>query len=530
MISRNDLTEYEANILGEFISDRDRGAAKTFVGRKTELGELKSRLMRVESRGQDPSFVHAPAADMTMVFQGAPGVGKSAVLAKIAEDWALGKKGRPCAINVDPGLLKLPMDSLVSTLSRNLTRRTNGVARNLLDLVQSVTAGIPGLGSVELNLADLPSPGSSLAPVVLLFDEIQSVLGAAMPPEAQSNLRDNLRQLHTGAHGLPVFPVFGGLANSGDLLRESGLTRLSSESEFTLARFSDETSIELVEKFADTYLTSARPADGTVGQWKTALVRDCQGWPMHCRNFLYAVAVQIRDCGWRPEDVDLDKVRLKAAGLRARYYSHRLAGLLTDRQGLVSVVLERLKRNGPMEKESIVRLIRDADQKGRSSEFDGDHRWALPEGADFRQVFDVMLHSGIVQYAGWRRYDCPIPSLGSYMAAMSARPSQRLHGAVMFGEPDAVESEISYAPSQEERSKLLAAVDIRGRTPLALAIEAGFYPLAQRLVDMEENLPENLRSFGVPDAVGKRACERAAASDDRRIQILADSMRPTHSA
>ena len=147
---------------------------------------------------------------MTLVIQGAPGAGKSAMLAKIAEDWSPDRKGKPCALSVDPGLLKLPMDSLVSSVSRNLTKRSIGIARNLIDLAQSVTVGLPGIGSVELNIAEFPTSSPSLVPVILPFDEIQSVLGEDMPAEARMNLTDNIRLLHTGVHGLPIFPIYGG--------------------------------------------------------------------------------------------------------------------------------------------------------------------------------------------------------------------------------------------------------------------------------------------------------------------------------
>ncbi len=74
-------------------------------------------------------------------------------------------------------------------------------------------------------------------------------------------------------------------------------------------------------------------------------------------------------------------------------------------------------------------------------------------------------------------------------------------------------------------SKLLNARDARRRTPLILAIEAGLYPLARRLVELELDLPANLRSFGNEDVTGRNACDHATASDDQRISGLARAMR-----
>ncbi len=55
-----------------------------------------------------------------------------------------------------------------------------------------------------------------------------------MAPQAAQNFRDNLELLNEATHVLPVFPVFAGLAESGDLLRKVGcLTRLNYDAEIT---------------------------------------------------------------------------------------------------------------------------------------------------------------------------------------------------------------------------------------------------------------------------------------------------------
>ncbi len=444
-VDRHRLDDRQIAELERFIEGVDRGKADIFVGRDVELRKVASRLRTVEGR-KDEQW---PGQDLTLVFQGAPGAGKSALLEKLASNFPAGRRGGPIAVRFDSDDLCLPEDRLQFRIAERLARvrpQTFGRWR------KTFPAGRIGAGNTYLDVqldqsnAEERRLGKLLAtsPVLLLFDEIQASAMAASGGGA-ANLERNLRWLHLGSHGLAMFPVFGGLANSGDLLRESGLARLSSESEFTLPRFSNETSNELARKFADIYLSTARPPAEMIETWSVAMLRDSHGWPMHCRNFLNALGSQIRECDWRPAEIDLDQARLKAAASRSRYYGHRLAGPLTDRQGLVSVVLEQLKRTGPMARESMIELIRDADNQGRSNPgLEGDPRWTVPCGTDFPQIFDAMLHSGIVQNSSLEYgFECSIPSLGSYMAARAACPVERLHGAIMNGAVDVLEATMS---------------------------------------------------------------------------------------
>ena len=107
------------------------------------------------------------------------------------------------------------------------------------------------------------------SPVLLLFDELQLAAKTALIEE-----NPNLNWLRTGSHGPAMFPVFAGPANSGDLLRDAGLTWLSSDCEFTLSRFSDAISEKLFPRLAGACLTSAKPSAGTVELWKSVMLPD----------------------------------------------------------------------------------------------------------------------------------------------------------------------------------------------------------------------------------------------------------------
>ena len=203
--------------LEEFIEGVDRGRAEIFVGRAIELDLVRARLRKVKARLGKPNA----GADLTLVFQGAPGAGKSALLERIAEEWPSETKGEPIAIRVDAGLLTGPTDSLIETASRHMMMHTGRTARKLLEFVKSITVGVPGIASVEISPDSRWPLVRSLSPVILLFDEIQMEFRSSLPAESQENLTKNIKLLHTGSHNLPMFAIFGGLANSADLLRSA---------------------------------------------------------------------------------------------------------------------------------------------------------------------------------------------------------------------------------------------------------------------------------------------------------------------
>ena len=517
------LNEDQRAALVQFIEDKDRGKAVIFVGREAELSHVQGCINRLLRR-RDES---APGSDLTTVIQGAPGAGKSALLEKIAEDWPLdgAGEGKPAAIRLAASALKLPMVELLEVVSCQVSGNT-GIKRTLARFFSSISVNVAGMAGVTFGLDPSQLTGKSMTPVILLFDEIQSVLiGSDLQP--QSNLAQNIRLLHTGEHNAPVFPIYGGLANSADLLRSAGLTRLAMESELTLPGFSDAEMDELMTRFVDEYLSSARPSSSTLERWGYALRRDSQGWPMHCRNFLIALCKEIKARDWRPEEVDLDAVRMRAQQLRFRYYAQRMQDALEEQEAPVSTVLEAMRRSIPMKRGQIVELIERAYQERSSGDSGRD---SLPESMTARQVFDVMLHSGVVQKTVKGKFVCPIPSLASYIAAKATLPSSALHEAVLDNEKSDMDSVFDQCRDDEERSKLLQAIDTRKRTPLMLAVELGMVSVVEYLVEAEGRLPAALRSVEFRDSEGRTARDHAFASGDERIVALLDRLQPAGAA
>ncbi len=511
------LNEEQRTALDVFTRDGDRGYTHIFVGREAELQLIGSRISKLV----DKRHSHRPGADLTVVVQGAPGAGKSALLEKIEEDWPLGEKGKPVAIRIAASALKLPMGELLAIISRQVN--SDSAIRRTLASFRSISVNPAGIANFTADMDSSQPGGKSLTPIILLFDEIQSVLADGVLEQSRECLRDNLELLHTGEHGVPIFPVYGGLANSADLLRMAGLTRLAMGSELTLPGFRDDEMNELMMRFVDKHLSSAKPSQAVIGCWSEAFRRDSQGWPMHCRNFLIALCKEIREKDWQPHEANLDTVRMYAQQLRFMYYAQRMQGALDERFALVSRALEAMRRGAPKKRGQIVQLVAKAHQDSLGE----DSGWSpLPHGMTAEQAFDAMLHSGIVQKTGKGKFSCPIPSLASYIAARATLPPSPLHEAVLDDEAADMDHALDLCRDDEERAKLLHAADIRGRTPLMLAVELGMAAMVEHLVKAESRLPAALRSVKSGDSAGRTARDYATASGDDRMVALLNRIQP----
>ena len=510
------LSREQRVALQKFAMRGDRGRAGIFVGRKVELALIRDRIDLLIERQMGGES--APGSDLTTVIQGAPGAGKSALLAKIKEDWPLGGKGQAVAVSLDPGALTLPMPVFLQAVVSQV-EQAPGFVRVLRKFSSSLSLNLTGMVNIEIGAEPSASSGNELPPepIILLFDEIQTKLAVSIPEQSREHLTDNLRLLHTGEHKAPMFPIYGGLANSADLLQSAGLTRLAMGSELTLPGFGDDEMDELMARFIDEHLSSARPSPSTLERWGDALRRDSQGWPMHCRNFLIALCEEIEAKDWRPEEVNLDTVRIHAHRLRCAYYERRMQGTLEGRYVLISTVLDEAKRYGSMGKMHIMDAI-DRARQDRSSGNSG--RDSLPEGMTASQAFDTMLHAGIVQKVDEFGYACPIPSLSSHLAARATLPPSLLHEAVLKAKPEEIDRIMARCRDDEERAKLLQATDIRGRTPLMLAVELGMAPLVEHLARVESRLPTSMQSVNLKDSEGRTARDHAVASGDERIMAL----------
>ncbi len=284
---------------------------------------------------------------------------------------------------------------------------------------------------------------------------------------------DSLLNLHLGTHGHPILPLLVGLPNAQDLLSETGLPRLSSDSIITLGCLSGDEAARSARTFFDHHHVRDQTETWTqkVADWS-------DGWPMHVHNTLRAIAEQLvchadrqigkQDCSGEMDTnsaicnldhIDEVAAHRRASGLRAEYDSSRLSGSLSNSVKLVANIIHRIERAlGKDEIEMIIdeeypRIAKDQPR--------------LTELLPVSDIFNQMLRRGLLQLTpdiGEDSFDCPIPSLRN---SCVVRAATRLHLRAYLGDLDKVQSEVDAGGD-------IIARDLCGRTAADVALEEGW--------------------------------------------------------
>ncbi len=485
-MNKTGQTAERRDALREYVGMEARDAPPVFVGRGRVVRDIETAAemaLRAWRAGRG-------VPGLTRVVQGAPGAGKSSLLAHLRRKWeasrADGDRGAPVAVNIS--LLELrDLDRFKAEIDRKVPasvgRRYAPVVAGAL--VKLVTPGTRLSEETEKEVRALAERRDLPHPVVLMVDEAQNV----RPYESESAVFAHLHEGHFDH--LPVLPVLAGLGYLREHLGRPGirLSRFSDErrSIHTLGALSDGEVRELFDGWLHRFGVAAT-ADGAA-RWADALVRDSQGWPMHTNHFLTALAGQLllpgRDPG-RLAPADLDAVRRDAARRRLAYYDTRYDNeLVQEREREVAEAMATIRRNGPADLRNTLDAIQGAFQYG--------------DREDARRTFGVLRERGFLQRApesdtplsaadARRVFDCPIPSLASYAAAREFQA----HIAAMLGDIDALNALI-----RRDRAALDTR-DAMGRAPLHLAAEC-------RWTDAAETLLAAGGDPDAPDAAGATA-------------------------
>ena len=377
------MDESKPDYLAEFASRSDRQDPPAFVGRRDILQQIADDLQnRLSSwrRGADDAWRGG-----TWLVQGAPGAGKTALLAELRKNVVLSTV--PVApdtpseddagadfVVVSRRKLKawasppLPAVSPVAPESHSPVRTCELHVRDLHDpswchqvlaevlwpgTGKALGARITSTGEAALQVPGLragrsvatDSPGMTwrgvllaaraqperLHPVVLLIDEVQNVSGGREGPAAGV-----LQWLHEATDNLPVLPVYGGLAWSEEHLDGLGVSRLSNNGRVdTLGSLTVEERAEAVQRFVLSPKYRIRTAgmeDPLIAQWAAAIAEECSGWPQHLHVSLWALARELlrEDVGRELARAQPERAAADAEKAREDYYNKRLGNSRLD--------------------------------------------------------------------------------------------------------------------------------------------------------------------------------------------------------
>ena len=314
----------------------DRTAPTVFAGREEEF-QLLGRAVRAVQRGE---------VGRTVVVQGVPGAGKTALLNEYASRLLSAKIDderpiipvplRPSDFDAPPATLVQMVDKRLRELEAN---GTWGVVRDRVasgaflvgNIVFSTVAkrnfdefktSAKAPNSLPIALDDYATFrfGRRESTIVLLLDEAQNLNNTA-------SVRAHLDALHGGIHGRTqaTLACFG-LANTVDHLRELGLSRLASGHMRTIGALSDSDAQHTVTGTLEIALAGCFN-EVQRSRWIDAatnvILAESANFPHHLANGCHAVAQLLLEDGI-DNTPSVGKIRDRCRERKREYYNARL--------------------------------------------------------------------------------------------------------------------------------------------------------------------------------------------------------------
>ena len=254
---------FDAAGLQDFLEDQDRKTNPFFVGRE----DLQNRIAiksKIISRQYLERSRSNPAGGETQVIKGAPGIGKTSLLAKFKQNCIDQLNDESEDYKTIPIYIPHP-DYLAIDLLRECIKETRHELNKKITLESTRQKTVDALqmfssaSALRLNVGVHQSnPVKIIVPekctILLLIDEVQSI-----SPDPGTEIAKMIFNLDSGSCGYPIFPVLAGLSNSTGVLQQIGITRFGSGAEHQLQPLSLSEIKESIEKFMDHFHIRTNP-------------------------------------------------------------------------------------------------------------------------------------------------------------------------------------------------------------------------------------------------------------------------------
>ena len=365
----------------------------------------------------------------TMIFQGAPGAGKSALMGECME--AVRRHSTPeapwVAVSIYPGSLKSPVDVIAAIVdaanaeSERLRAITSGSVAtktlgSLLNLARKLYRELSqrGGGAFGLSVGERRNEGMTAdralynaAPLLKNFHIVVFVDEAQNTP-AGDTTRDVLDCLHRAPHGIPLMAAFFGLSDTQDVLRQCGLSRFADGRIVNLEPLDYEDTACAIGDALAAYDFAGTPEDRAT--WVERLAELSQGWPQHINRVSVAAARVILEHGGRIEGRLLEQALQRGQERKDDYYVGRLAAGSQDPAFYKQLALAvEGKPNGNLPRAELQRLAAPVLENSMLS---------------FDDLLTDALHAGLlspIQELPYH-YRIPIPSFADYLRALPVDP------------------------------------------------------------------------------------------------------------
>ena len=450
---------FDESGLRDFTAAGEKSPPPVFVGREGVISDI----LAAAGRAWGPGGGRRGEPGMTRIVHGAPGSGKSSVLAEIqsrlsgtgndASPRLLAVSSTRLAARTGVSRVLAALAAAARTGQSEWLRLGRDVFSRIRSGVDGVSVAGTGLAFREKDIADLTAleealpPSDWRGPVILAVDEAQN-----LPPDKQTPAAQLLRGIHEADPGLPLTLVLAGLGDTPDVAGRMGLTRVLAQ--HPLGGLSGEETEELMTGFCRRFGIESGSAENRLA----ALAEPCEGWPRHLHFALQALGAAALETGGDIDRIGWDGVFAAAAASRRAYYRGQQDAAMRESGNLVGAVMFELDRS--LSEMEIISLI-----QSRASDSRPEGGWSLPPGNDARAFSRHLVHRGALQTDGDGRFRCPIPSFRSFLIDEGMTPGVTLLYAASRGDERRAERALEAGAGPGFRG-------LKGLTPLHLA--AGF--------------------------------------------------------
>ncbi len=501
--------------LAEFVARTDKVDPPVFAGRAAVLADI---LASAERSWDGSGAGRHGQAGATRIIQGAPGAGKSTILAELARRAAGGRTGiltlnsadirgpidilGPLATLVDP---EIAGDFLTRDQITRTTGGTVGAFGTSIGAERAMTTTPPAPEPTLVAFRDwvCRATGGLAGPIIIAIDEAQRLRYPDAHPVAKV-----LQGLHDNTTGLPLTLVLAGLGDTDAQATDMGLTR--GKTRHAIGALDPDEVTELTRRWCGHFGLDPTGQAATLD----ALAAPCEGWPRHLHFALQALARAILhspDAGPAAlAAVDWERVATEAAISRLHYYQSQQRGALAGCAALVGAVLDDL---------SAIPL---PSVQGRTDVIDlierhaGTHpgrAWQVPKGMDADSLTDHLLHRGALQESPDGSLTCPIPSFRSHLVRAATRAAVRTRPAGDPGPdptaPPATRIVAACAPHTEEEITHWEALAARWRRQcgalVAIAGDAAMLASVPAAGPTDADRARATRVLATLDAAGRMA-------------------------
>ena len=375
----------------------DRGPAAFFHGRSDEL-EAFHRVLNEARKFRGGT---------TFLVQGAPGVGKTALLDEcraqaIADGW--------CAAHISPRALHDPAKLARHLNESHVTRSSqfsesggNGGATACKEASahhakgHSVELQGPTVGGLLMDAA-LPNG------LLLILDEAQNLeIERRRGEDVEASISELLDEIHNGRIGAPVVLLAGGLGTTDSVFEELGTVRFSRQN----CRRLDSLDIEPTRAVIEDWLVHAGCASTETpyfARWASTLAAGSFGWPQHIHIYAQAGAQWLYDNGGELTFTVPNEVLETARAERGQYYKRRVKGFRPPHRTAFADLLRKKGMRTVLLEDEVVTAL----QSHQSRE----------EALD---MFRTLLRKGVIAETSYGHLRVPIPSMHDWLVEQSTK-------------------------------------------------------------------------------------------------------------